>query len=254
MQFRPQNKLELSLVKAAEDPAYRPQFYKDVIEEDIYIVQEGQSAEVSGVTTLEEGTSLQVQNIEWEGKPYIPIFSSLERLQMTIQDEVGYIALNMLEFMKITLGAELLLNPGADYGKAFTKNEIASLVDGSMWQPSEQFVAKKDTQVMIGQPSNPPNELIAALTRYFKKTKQVKKAYIAHFFNPEFDEKPHTLVALEIHGDWDSVMAGAGIIARDSHVPDPPVDFIQITGQGGIEDYFTNESNPFYHRKFLGVF
>jgi hypothetical protein len=254
MQFTPQNRLESSLVKAESDPAHRPQFYKDLIKEDLFIVQEGPIPDKSGKIILEEDTSIQIKNIEWEGRPYVPVFSSLQRLQTAIQEEVGYMALNALEFMKITKGAELLLNPGSDYGKAFTKEEISALIDGSMWQASEQFVAKKDTQVMIGQPSNYPKDLAAALTRYFKKTKQVKKAYLAHFFNPEHDEKAHTMIALEVSGDWDSVMAGAGMVARDSEVPDPPVDFLRITGKGGIEDYFTRDCEPFYTRTFLGLF
>lgn len=254
MPFDPQNTLEKSLVHAASDPAHRPQFYKDLVESDFFIVQEGPPPETSGRKTLSEGTSLQLRNIEWEGRSYIPVFTSLPRLQATIQAEVGYLALNALEFMKITQGAELLLNPGSDYGKAFTKEEIASIVDGSIWKPTEQYIAKKETQVMIGQPSNYPTMLADSLTRYFKKTKQVKKAYLAHFFNPDNDEKPHTLVAVQVTGDWDSVMAGAGMVARDTEVPDPPVDFLQITGRGGIEDYFTNDCKPFYERKLLGIF
>lgn len=194
MPFDPQNNLEESLIKASSDPAHRPQFYKDLAGSDVFIVQEGPPPESSGKKVLSEGMSLQLRNIEWEGRPYIPVFSSLPRLQAAIQEEVGYLALNALEFMKITQGAELLLNPGSDYGKAFTKDEIASILDGSIWKPTEQFVVQKETQVMIGQPSNYPAKLVEALTRYFKRTKEVKKAYIAHFFNPEHNEKPHTLI------------------------------------------------------------
>ncbi len=254
MAFEAQNEFEKSLIKAASDPAHRPQFYKDLVRSDLFIVQEGPPPETSGKRVLEEGMSLQLRNIEWEGKPYIPVFSSLAQLQGAVQEEVGYLALNALEFMKITRGAELLLNPGSDYGKAFTRDEIASLLDGSMWQPSEQYTAKKDTQVMIGQPSNYPSVLADALVRYFKKTKAVKRAYLAHFFNPENDEKPHTLIAVEVAGDWNSVMAGAGMVARDVEVPDPPVDFLQVTGQSGLEDFFKGDIKPFYERKFLGLF
>ncbi len=254
MPFDPQNNLEKSLIKAASDPAHRPQFYKDLAGSDFFIVQEGPPPESSGKMVLPKGTSLQLQHIEWEERSYIPVFSSLSRLQATIQEEVGYLALNAVEFMKITQGAELLLNPGSDYGKAFTKEEITSIVDGSIWKPTEQYVAQKDTKVMIGQPPNYPKKLIEALTRYFKGTKQVKKAYIAQFFNPEDGEKPHTLIAVQVDSDWEPVMAGAGMVARDSEVPDPPVDFLQITGLGGFEDYFKKNCKPFYKRKFLGIF
>lgn len=254
MPLEPQNNLEKSLITAASDPAYRSQFYRDLVDADFFIIQEGPVPESSGRVVLSKGMPLQLRNIEWEGRPYIPVFSSLPRLQSAIREEVAYLALNALEFMKITQGAELLLNPGSDYGKAFTREEIASIVDGSIWKPTEKLAAKKNTQVMIGHPANYPTQLVDALSRYFKRTKQVKKAYLAHFFNPERDEKPHTLIAMQVVGDWDSVMAGAGMVARDVEVPDPPVDFLRITGQGGIEDYFKGDNKPFYERKLFGIF
>lgn len=254
MAWQPENRLERSLVKAAEDPAHRPQFYKDLVESDFFIVQYGPPPERSGTTVLKEGYQLKIQNIEFNGKPYIPVFSSLVRLQQALQEETGYIALNALELMKITQGAEILLNPGSEFGKEFTREEIQSIVDGSIWKPSQSYRVEKETQVMIGQPANYPRELADALKRLFKGVKEVKRAYLAHFFNPEQDEKPHTLVGIEASGNWEQVVAQAGLVARDVEIPDPPVDFIQITGRSGAEDYFLNECEPFYKKKVLGFF
>jgi hypothetical protein len=39
MSFEPQNALESSLMKAAGDPAHRPQFYRDLLESQIYLIQ-----------------------------------------------------------------------------------------------------------------------------------------------------------------------------------------------------------------------
>jgi hypothetical protein len=254
MSFDPQNKLERSLIQASSDPAHRPQFYKDLVESDLFIIQEGAPPETSGRTILKESQTIQVRHVDWNGKPCIPVFTSLPRLRATLREEVGYLALNSLEFMKITQGAEFILNPGSDYGKEFTKAEIASLIDGTIWRPSERYVAKEAAQVMLGQPSNYPTELAAALSRYFKTRKEVKRAYLAHFFHPERDEKAHTLIGVEFTGDWDPLMAGAGMIARDVHVPDPPVDFLPMTGQKGVEDYFRKDCKPFYERKLFGLF
>ena len=85
MSFEPTNDLERSLMKAANDPAHRPQFYKDLVQSDIFIVQHGKRPpEKEGRVTLDEGTQIQITNIEFNGKPHIPIFSSLPRLQATI--------------------------------------------------------------------------------------------------------------------------------------------------------------------------
>ncbi len=253
MEFVPQNLLEKSLIAAADDPSNSHQFYKNLLKSDLFVVQGGEVPETHGAVTLEEGMTLQIQNIEHNGKPYVPVFSSLPRLQSVLQKEVGYVSMNALDLMKVIQGSEIILNPGSPYGKEFVRDEILSIIDGSVFQPSESFVAKKDTQVLIGQPNTHPKELIDSLKAYFKKRREVKNAYIAHFQNPEQDEKPHTLIGLEVEGEWEDIISGAGMAIGDVHVPDPPVDFIQIMGNGGIEEYFTSSCKPFYKKKFLGI-
>jgi len=225
-----------------------------LIESNLFIIQEGPPPETSSKRVAGEGMTIQLRNIDWNGKQCLPAFSSLTRLQAVIPYEVAYLALNTLEFMKIIQGSEFFLNPGSEYGKEFTREEIGSLIDGSIWKTSEMHVMEKDLKVVIGEPANYPTELANALTRYFRNTKSVKRAYLAHFFNPEYDEKPHTLIAVDFVGEWDSLMAGAGMVARDVHVPDPPVDFLPMSGSVGIEDYFRNECKPFYQRKRFGIF
>jgi hypothetical protein len=102
--FTPENNLEKSLVKAATDPAHRPQFYKDFISSEIYVIQHGPLPEKEEHTILEEGTQLQIQHIEINGKIYIPIFSSVTRLRAVIEEEVGFIGINALEFLEIMRG------------------------------------------------------------------------------------------------------------------------------------------------------
>jgi hypothetical protein len=254
MTFIAQNRLELSLVKAATDPAHRPQFYRELAHADLFIAQEGPPPEQSGSLILEKGRSIEVRNIDWNGTTYIPVFSSLQQLQAALSEPSAYIAMSAIEFMEITRGAHLMLNPGADYGKELPAEEIASILDGSIWEPSERRVAKDAQEVLIGRPANYPNELATALSQYFSTQKPVRRAFLAQVFNPKHDEKPHTLIAIEVHGDWDRIVAGAGLVARNVSVPDPPVDFMQMTGLGGLEDYFRQDSKPFYRRRRFGIF
>lgn len=255
MSFEPQNDLERSLVKASGEPAHRPQFYKDFSNADIFIVQHGAPPPTEHTeTTLSVGTTIQIQSIEHNGQPYIPIFSSLMRLQATLSQEVDYLGMNAMELMNLTQGAAMLLNPGSDYGKEFTRSEVASILDGSIWKPTERYTVQKEVKVMLGQPKNFPTELVDALSRFFKKKKQVKRAWIAHIFNPDDGQKQHTLIAVEVSGDFDELSAEAGIVINSVRIPDPPVDVMPITGKGGLEDYFLKQTKPFYERRFLGLF
>ncbi len=206
--------------------------------------------------TLEQGMELKIAPIDMNGKPYLPIFSSLTRLRAAIQNEVGNLAMNALEFLKIIHGAELVLNPGSDCGKEFTREEIAGILDGSIWRVNA-YTVEKPTKVFLGQPSRYPHALVEALSRLFKGKVQVQSAYLAHFFNPVAGDKSHTLIGIETAGDWDELVAEAGMVASNVEIPDPPVDFLRMTGKAGVEDYFHKSCKPFYtkgKKKWFGIF
>lgn len=248
MGFEPQNPLEQSFMKAATDPAARPQFYKDLIESEIYILQEGapptQNAEHQ---RLSEGTQIQIRNVEMGGKQYVPFYSSLKRFSSNLTSQSMYLRMKALDFFSLSKGAALVLNPGSEYGKEFLPEEAASILDGSIWQPDKRHVVDKPTQVLSGQPKNYPSELTHSLSRLFSTLPEVKRAWVAQYYNPSSGEQAHTLIAIEQSGDWAKIGGQFGIVANSVVVPEPPVDFMQLSGRGRIEDYFENV-DPFYQR------
>ena len=256
MSFEPQNNLERSLMKAADDPAHRPQFYRDLAEADLFVVQHGGSLPArEQPAALQAGSTVQLRHMERDGKTYLPVFTSLLRLEAVLPEKATYLRMNARKLLKLTQGATLLLNPGSAYGKEITPAEALSIADGSIWQPENSRTVAHNTQVLLGQPARYPTELAVALARFFKAKKQVKRAWLAHFHDPSRDEKAHTLVAIEAAGDFAALSAETGIVARNITVPDPPVDIVAITGEGSpFENYFLQQTKPFYERRFLGLF
>ena len=116
----PENELEKSLMKAATDPAYRPQFYRDLLQSEIYAISaDPQSAGIqNGV--LPKGSQLRIQSWERNGVHWLPIFSSLQRLQQSLQRESNYLRLNAKSFFELTRGAHVVLNPGLPYGRSLS--------------------------------------------------------------------------------------------------------------------------------------
>lgn len=119
-----EKKLEELLKQAADEPAYRPEFYSVLLESTIYIIGDtGNSG--SGQCKLEAGSKINIQSWEdQDGNPVIPFFSSLEMLQKAINTELSYLALPANSFFEMTLGSTLFLNPKSDYGKEFTPSEV----------------------------------------------------------------------------------------------------------------------------------
>ncbi len=253
MEFEPQNRLEELLVMAAQDPGARPDFYRELLQSDIFTIQVGVEAGGLDPHMLDRGDRVHLIHVQFDGKEYVPIFTSLLRLQQFIKEEAQYISMNAKDLFELTLGSEALLNPGSGYGKEFLQKEIASLLNGSIFSPVTSREIKKDTQIMIGQPATVPTELLEALTSRFRTMKQVTSAYSAHYFDPETDERPHTLIAIEFTGEREQVMREAGSIAGTVGVPDPPVDFIELSKDSGLYDYFMS-TRPFYLKKKFKLF
>ncbi len=243
MPFEPVNDFERSLVKASTDPAHRPQFYRDFVAADLFVVENGPPVAATENRVLEAGTKLQLRVFQRDGENVLPIFSSLPRLRAFITEQVKYLAMNCATFLAITKGTRLILNPGSAYGKEFTVDEVASILDGSLWRPTGQHTTTKPTEVLIGQPARYPHELVANLTRLFQQTAQVRRAFLLHFFDKSRGQRAHTLIAIEASAEWDRVVADTGVVARGSTILDPPLELMQIDPGKTF-----GEIKPFYVR------
>jgi hypothetical protein len=218
--FTPENPLESSLMKAATDPAHRPQFLRDFLASTILFIQTG-DAPTLAEQPLGPGDPLNILQITHNDAPFLPIFSSLTRITDVVHHPIHYAKLPTKLFLEITTGASLILNPNSNYGKEFFPSEVATLLDGSIFQPTQSFTTTQPTQVLLGQPARYPQELADTLARLFATKPEVNAAYLAHFSNPAQHEKPHTLIALSVSANYDTIVADAGIIAQSLIIPDP---------------------------------
>jgi hypothetical protein len=256
MPFTPVNELERLLIAAATDPAARPDFYRGIVQHELFVVSEGDKPERQGRFVTEANTSLQIRLIELDGKLHAPIFTSVERISAVVPQEVGFVAMKGDAMLSLLRGKDLVMNPGADYGKIFTAHEVEGLLDGSIFRPQEiRDVGGK--KILLGQPKDYPHHITEALSRLFARSRIVKAAYLAHAFIPEVDQAPNTLIGLEVDGDWHKVVEEAGIVIREVAKPGEIVDFVPLRPHATdtIGDYMQKQTKPFYvRRKWLGLF
>ncbi len=247
--FEPVNDLEKSLMNAATNPASRPQFTRDILESDIFVINHPDDKLNIQHHVLQAGTKLNIQSFERAGQAWLPIFTSLQRLQEYIRSEANYLQLRGRDFFEITRGAYVMLNPSFPYGKEFFPQEIEQMLDGSIFQPVKTYTAQKDTQVLIGQPAVYPKELVKTLSAYFAKNPLVNKAYLALMSNPE-EEKPHLLIAIDGKGDWPKIVGEAGMIASETIGKGEVIDFMRLNNSS-ISKTVTRQSKPFYEKSLL---
>lgn len=239
MPFEPENDLEHALVRASNDAAHAADFYKCLVDSVVLFIQRPVA---SG-----NDESVGIATMDIDGAMHLPIFSSLTRLQETISQEVSYAGVNALEFLRMTAGSPLVLNPASDYGKQITAEEAAAIVDGSIFESHGRHTAPQGSAYIIGEPKNYPTELVEVLKRMFAGRPEISRAWVAQIMLVDTDDAPHTVVGIESAGDMQQLASDAHSVLLHAEIADPPVDFVSVSDSDGVDGYFLDKE-PFYAR------
>jgi hypothetical protein len=242
MAFVPENDLEKALMRAANESAARPDFGRQLLASGLYVIGTPDTPQNPGTMRLASGEKLHLVSVEKDGRKYLPVFSSLGRLQASVSGQQSYIALNGRTLFEMTKGSHFVLNPGSDYGKELPPGEIAMLLD-----PAANKAAP--TKVMIGQPAVYPHNLVNALKACFAKHKDVVSAHLVQIAFADSARPPHPMIGVAMTGDWDSLAAEIGRVAGIA-APGMTFDMVRIEpGKAGDVVAALAKTPPFYRRK-----
>ena len=144
------------------------------------------------------------------------------------------------------------MNPGSEYGKLFIKAEVEAILDGSILRmgPMQKVGGQ---QVLLSQPKDYPRHIADALLGFFPKQPQVKAAYLAQAVFAKADPSPHTMIGIDMTGNWRSLVSEAGLIAQAVARPGEIIDFMQISDDPdeGVSKYMQS-TTPFFTRDLPG--
>jgi SseB protein N-terminal domain len=135
--FTPQNELETALVRADENPAALAEFERLLLASSIYIIGQNEGAKSGDETAkLADGTAVQLAAIRRGATEFIPIFTSVERLQIYFEQSIRnslirrYLTMTGQAFFETAKGKPFLLNPGFDHSREIHTAEVARLLAG----------------------------------------------------------------------------------------------------------------------------
>lgn len=246
--------LENLLMLAMNEPAQRPAFYRTLLESTVLVLTDNTAPQ--GEVVLEAGSPLSLQ--VWEkqdGTRALPFFTSLAALQRAIEGEHPFLALPARVLFEMTQGTELFLNPKNEYGKEFTAQEVALLLqDGGVNKPQERVV-EAGHEYLIGQPEHYPAAMVDALTTLFSQRKPMRRAFLALIHDKAQDEQPNLLVGLEVEGateqEIEDLIQEAGSVASEALGDNEAVDFCLVSEkERGISHYLIQHTQPFYQRRW----
>lgn len=204
MLFIAENDLEKALVAAVKDSAAAPEFYRLLLESDLLVLGsvEGQE-DANEKFSLAPGGRLKLVTGLKDGSQYLPVFSSLARMQEFVKEESKYLAVKGRALLDVTRGGPIILNPASQYGKELSPQEVQQLLDG---YPSGGQI---NTGAVVY-----PAELTAALTALFAARPEVETAWMIQVTFA--GQPPHPLVGVETTGDWPSLVQAIQTAAENA--------------------------------------
>jgi hypothetical protein len=244
MPFISENELERALVNAVKNPASAPDFYRLLLESELLVMGtvEGQEDAAEQFAVAPGGRVNLVTGVK-NGSTYLPVFSSLPRMQEYVKQETKYLRVNGRALLDLTRGAPVTLNPASEYGKELSPHEVAQLLDPQ--------VPRGPTRTIIGE-AEYPMPLVETLTDVFATRPDIEAAWMIQVSFADRDE-PHPLVGVEFDsgmgGDWPSLMQAVEA-AADRSIPGMVFDLQRIdrSRPNSLTDALL-QVPPFYQRR-----
>lgn len=217
MTFDPENPLEKALQRAMTEPDVRPEFYRLLLESNLFIIGKIEGAPGKG-ETAQTGGRLMIATIDHQNRQFHPVFTALSRLQNFVREDVEHLAIAGRTLFEASRGATFLLNPASECGKELTAEEIASVLNNPAYQ---------QTRVRIGQPTVYPEALVDALKILFAQRPEVVAAHLVQIAVEGGDEPPHPMIGVETDGDWQALSQAMGEVLKTTPL-ETVVDMLAI--------------------------
>lgn len=229
--FEPENEIERLLMRAAQDPSERAAFAEALMDAEIVLVMVPETGRLEpgpdGNAIVPEGTSLTLPSAMRGEERLLPFFTAPSRARAWFRGD--HIAAS--ECTRDLFGrypeASFVLNPGSDYGKEFTPAEVKWLLAGHFEQGAETITIPAGEQVMLGHPSDVPNELIAALSREFAVEKSIRGAWLmlaARAGHPD----QSWMLGVDHRGSWSKVLAAINRAVAGNILKGRPLDAVPL--------------------------
>ena len=110
-----------------------------------------------------------------------------------------------------------------------------------------EYIVKKDTKVMLGEPKEYPSKMIEAIKEYMKKQKSIKKSYLRLMIK---DNEKSYLIVVDFDGKKEELFKGIADIA----IPYLDGMFIDMMGMDDWAKDAVKDIDPFYKKKVFGLF
>ncbi|MCR5889798.1 enhanced serine sensitivity protein SseB C-terminal domain-containing protein [Hymenobacter sp. J193] len=245
--FVPTNALEEALMRAANEPEFRPIFYQQLLSHELIILPLPAEGRDTGEITIEPGSEIQLQMLN-DNK--LPIFSSVERVFEggIVPEGMPYLRMRGFDFFNMVRGAECVLNPFSPVGKLLTAQELEELLSGNLIEDTSQEAAP-EARVQLGQPADYPTALADSVREFSQAQPLVKAVYLAQLQVEGSPEPPRLLLGFDIEGEDPAFLQDMGPFVQPHLREGELIDMMVIStaADDPLAAYF-RQTEPVYQK------
>jgi SseB protein N-terminal domain len=132
--FEPVNALERLMQSAASDPAKIPDFYRALLDSELYILAPETELEPGRRRSLKLHEKINVAAVEFKGKKWHPAFTARERISAYLKEPETCLEAKARDlFVLLPPGSNFWLNPQSECQKPLPGDEISLLLTGKIF-------------------------------------------------------------------------------------------------------------------------
>jgi hypothetical protein len=132
--FEPVNALETLMQSAAADPAKIPDFYRALLDSELYILTPEAELELGGRRSLKPNEAINIATVEFQGKQWHPAFTAPERVSAYLKEPETCLEAKARDlFQLLPSGSNFWLNPQSECQKPLPGDEVALLLSGQIF-------------------------------------------------------------------------------------------------------------------------
>jgi hypothetical protein len=245
----PNNALEQLMDEAYADNTRLGEFYAALLSSDLFILTEGDT-QIEGRKKLDADTKIGVVNFVMEdGTAFVPVFTSVEEMQRSVNEDHSYLGLNGWSLFSMNQGTEIVINPASDKALRLDAPYIKQLLQ---YFGAQEVPVNKDTPILMGQPAEDPLKLKKSIADVFEKEGSIDSAYLALIFNQETNEHSILIGVIYHEGQENADVINVAGVAAQEFIPEGyALDFIVIHEEfaDGVSGALKQKENLFYQSK-----
>lgn len=244
-----ENELEQLMRESFQDSSMIEGFYAKILSSELFVLA-AKADVVDGRHILEEDSEVSLISYQMEdGTPFIPVFTSLQELQRSIEEDLRYMAMDGWNLFSLIRGSDIVLNPASEYSWHLKADDLDEILQHF---GANAITVEQDTPVLMGQPAIDPVDFKKALSEVFERDGRVRSAYFCLMVNQNSGEYSFVIGVVFLPGqEYRDIFNIAGPAAGKFLPEGYKLDFMVINGNDheGVSGALLQDGDCFFRRE-----